>query len=226
MRLQHPRRAVLVSLCIVLAAAAGGVAYAASTATSSQIIYACSSPGGTLSLLSHGHCASGYTKISLNRQGPTGPAGPGASTVRVTSNTSATSVLTRGVAGTGLSLTAICNATEVGATSNIYLLDTNASASYTVNGSYDLSAPGAHAFLVYDGGSHGNLASGLGVVELTQPAQLHANSEFVLQYDSGTGGLMTSDVTVTRAGHKVLIHLLLSQSASHCVAQAEIIPAT
>jgi hypothetical protein len=70
-----------------------------------------------------------------------------------------------------------------------------------------------------------DLTAGLGLIEFTQPAALNANGEFVLQYDTGTGGLMTADVTVTRSGHKVLLHLLLSQAASHCVAQANITPA-
>lgn len=234
MRLEHPRRAGLVALCVLIAAAAGGVAYAATTTTAPQVVYACSNSSGTLRLLSSGRCPSGYVKISMNRQGPrgltgprgsTGPAGPGATTVRVTSDTVATSSSDRIIAGTGLTLHAVCNAGQAGTSSGIYLLDTSASADYTVSGSYDLTAPGAHGFLVYDGGSHPNLAAGLGLIEFTQPAALNANGEFVLQYDTGTGGLMTADVTVTRSGHKVLLHLLLSQAASHCVAQANITPA-
>jgi hypothetical protein len=157
--------------------------------------------------------------------GPTGPPGPGAFAVRATSDTTTTSFQDHAIEGMALEVHVVCSAGEVGTQSGFYLLDTDGSAAYTVNGSYDLSAPGAHALLVYAGGSHPNLASGLGLVEFTQPAAVNSNSEFVLQFDSGSGGQMTADVVANRSGRKVVIHLYLYQSSTHCVAQGDVTPA-
>jgi hypothetical protein len=145
--------------------------------------------------------------------------------VRATSDTINTAFEDHAIDGMGLTVHVVCNTGAIGTSSGFYLLDTDGSAPYTANGSYNLSAPGAHAFLVYDAGSHPNLASGLGLVEFTQPAAFNSNSEFVLQSDSASGGQMTADVVATRSGEKVLIHLYLYQSSTHCVAQGDVTPA-
>jgi hypothetical protein len=223
-----------------VAAAATGITYAATTTTLS-VVYACTNSHGTLRLLSStGRCATGYTRIAMNRTGPrgprgytgstgprgsvgpTGPAGPGALSIHAASSTSTTDFADLPITGMGLTIHAVCSATQVGSQSGLYILDTDASADYDVVGSYNLSAPGAHAFLAYAGTSHPNLAAGLGPIEFTQPAQQNANSEFVLQYDSGAGGQMSADVTVKRSGKTLLIHLFLYQASAHCFIQADL----
>jgi len=244
-------RALRIALTIVagvaVAATAAGVTYAATSSTT-KVVYACANRTGTLKLLSKGICPRGYSKVAINKQGPrglTGPRGsqgvrgprglqgiqgdpgPGALTIRsATDSTSQTDVHDQLVPGTGLNVHAVCEAGD-GSASGVYLDDKDASASYAVTGSYDLQAPGAHAVLVYTGHTNGpNLASGLGLVEYTQSASLNSSSEFVIQEDSSTGGQMTADVTVTRGGERFILHLYVAESPTHCVAQAEIIPAT
>jgi hypothetical protein len=233
MQSQRIRRAILGVLgALVVAAAASGITYAA-TATTPQVLHACSNAHGMLRLLQNGHCPHGFSKVSLNKQGPrgltgargaTGPAGPRPFTVRAASDNATSSFQDHPIDGLGLTVHPVCNV-AAGSSSGLYLHDTTGSVGYTVNGSYNLTANGAHALLVYNGGSHPNLAPDLGLVEFDQPAQVGANAEFVVQYDAGAGGQLAADVVVTRSGKKVLIHLFLSQSSTHCVAQAEVTPA-
>jgi len=223
------RRFLLVAVlsAVALAAVASGITYAA-TSTTTATLHACANRAGTLRLLQHGKCPSGYAKVSLNRQGPrglTGPAGPGAFTMRAATDSSTTSVVDRALPGTGLTAHALC-AVGSGFQSALYLEDMTGTSSYTVNGSAENSSPGAHAVLVYGPSGHPNLPAGTSLVEISQSAALHANSEFVLFDDDSAGGQLTADVVVTRAGRKAIIHLYLYQSGTHCVAQAEVTPAT
>lgn len=223
------RRFLLVAVlsAVALAAVASGITYAA-TSTTTATLHACANRAGTLRLLQHGKCPSGYAKVSLNRQGPrglTGPAGPGAFTMRAVTDSSTTAVVDRALPGMGLTAHVLC-AVGTGSQSALYLEDVSGTTAYTVNGSADQTSSGAHATLVYDTGSHGNLPNGPSLVEITQPADLHANSELVLQSDTSAGGQLSADVVATRAGKKAIIHLYLFQSGTHCVAQAEVTPAT
>jgi hypothetical protein len=65
-----------VIVALVLAGAAGGVAWAATRATNSGVITACADPaGGQLFLSSNGSCAGGQTLVTWNEQGPQGQPG-------------------------------------------------------------------------------------------------------------------------------------------------------
>jgi hypothetical protein len=230
----HRRIAITVLVLAASAGAATGITYA-TTATTTKVVYACANAHGTLKLLSNGQCPTGYSKVAINKRGPrgargpkgdTGPAGPGTFTLKGVSTTTTVGSQQKAIPGMGLTARALCNASENGTQSSLYLFDDTASDDYTVVGSYNLSATGAHAFPAYQLSSHSNFPAGLGTIDFLQTKFLHANGEIVLQRDSSSGGLITGDVTVTRAGVVAVIHFLLYQGASNCLAQVDVTPAT
>src|SRR4051794_2351698 len=216
MGMPRGRRIAIVAVVLaVSAAAATGITYAAGT-TTSKVVYACANAKGTLRLLSKGKCPIGYLKVGINKRGPrgprgltgsTGPAGPGAMPLHAASTNATIDSVETAIPGMGLTALVQCSAGVQGVASILYFIDKDASANYTVLGSYDLSAPGAHAHLEFNGGTPGDLATGLGTVDYLETKQLNGNSALLLSYDSGTGGDMTADVAVARAGKTALVHV-------------------
>jgi hypothetical protein len=233
MALSRGRRiGVAVAVLGTSAALATGITYAATT-TTTKVVYACANGKGTLRLLSNGKCPTGYSKVGINKRGARGPrglrgpAGPGALSLHAASSTSTASSQGIGIPGMGLTAQVTCDAISSGATSVLSFTDETASAKYTVSGSYQLSAAtGTSVFLIYGGGSHPDLASGLNTIEYSQAKSLHAASQLEMQYAAGAGGDLTGDLAVQRAGKTALVHVVLHQDPSHCFVLAEVTPAS
>jgi hypothetical protein len=129
------------------------------------------------------------------------------------------------IPGTGLTMRAVCGPSN---TSAVYLTDDDGSAAYDVAGTYNLTTTGStHATVLYTGHlSDPNLAQGLGLVHLTQAADMGVASEFILSWGSGSGGTMRLDVSVARGSHHALVHAGMYLSASECLVQVDATPAT
>jgi len=243
------RIALTVAAGVTVAATAAGVTYAA-TSTTSKVVYACANRAGTLKLLSKGTCPRGYSKVAINKQGPrglTGPRGyqgtrgprglqgiqgiqgnPGPGAVAVAAETTSavqTNFADQAIPGVGLNLHAVCVAGNSGV-GGLYLEDEDTSAAYDVRGSYQLTTQGSgRANLVNNNNGGGpNLASGLGLVNYTQPVStVGTASEFVTTYNGG-GAEFVFDVTVARGSHVVLVHGYLHQASDRCLVQGTATP--
>jgi len=241
--LPRPGRALLVvGAAIAVVGAATGATYAATT-TSTSAVYACTNSHGTLRLLNHGRCPRGFTKIAINQRGPrgaTGPRGvqgvpgqpgiqgiqgvpgqPGPGAVAVAAETTAatTDFHETLIPGIQLTMHAVCAASTSGV-AGLYLMDESQSAAYDVKGTYNLATQGSgRALLVNNGGPTPNLATGLGLIDYTQQVRsFREASEFVTAYNAG-GAEFAADLTVTRGGMTVLLHVYLHQAADRCLVQ-------
>jgi hypothetical protein len=219
-----------------IAATSTGITYAATA--SSPTVYACASSHGTLRLLAKGKCASGYKKVSINKQGPrgatgktgktgatgktgkTGPQGPGGISF-VTATTADTTVSNQvgPVGATGLQIDAVCNAGASGST-EIDIFDTDGTADYRVGGTVGFSG-GSTAYPVYNGGQQGSFSTGVQPLSFTQTADKGANAELI-----NTGGDLTANLLVTRSGHTFTVTVHSSQSSARCETDVQVTPAS
>lgn len=169
-----------------------------------------------------GTCPSGYHRITLNRTGPRGPAGPGAWAVQAESS-SGSAFQDRSLAGLHLTVRAVCLAAD---SSAVYLMQdgTTAQSAYRVRGTASLASGSVGGLVYFDGAvQHPAFAVG-GPQPVSYDASYNGNgaaSEVVL--DSGTA---TADLVVSRGTASAAVHVALTQNGGPCLAQAVVTPLT
>jgi hypothetical protein len=218
--------------------AAGGFTAAAST-RSPRTVRACANSKGTLKLLSKkGHCAKGYSRVTLNKKGPKGapglrglrgPTGPGAQ------SSGATGTLASGfvagpsisVAGTDLTVLTQCQA----ATAAIVNID--GSTNYAVRGAAQATFAGNTAvteanFPIDAGDSQTVPIPNSGSLIDFSSNSGSADRSSALVAESGSSGKpkLGTTVLVTDGTATFTIDVFLSVDATSCSVAAQVTPSS
>jgi hypothetical protein len=120
----------------------------------------------------------------------------------------------------GLTPHASCNPAGV---SEFYLGDATSSGTYHVTAFTNADLRGSVTMTVHNGGiADQGVLNGLGRVEGTYASG--SVTEYVLQYNGSGDGLATADLTVTRSGKSLVVHVQLEQDAGGCSVQAWVTP--
>jgi hypothetical protein len=228
--------AVVAAAALSLSAVGG---FAVAAGTTPRAVHACANSKGELKLLSkNGHCAKGYSKVTLDKTGPKGAPGPrglrglpglaGPGAVASVATTTSTSAVADGpfvqVAGTDLSVSSDCLAAD--------------HATVTISGTSDYVARGgAQTALVGDAtadtfhqiqpdlGQSTAIPNGASMIEYTtNSGSFNRTSDIATHFVSSGSAQLAITLLVTDGTATFAIDVFLSVDASACSATAQAIP--
>jgi hypothetical protein len=216
-----------VAVGLVVAGAATGVAYAATSGGTT--VHACTNSKGTLRLIgAHGHCPKHFKKVSINQRGQTGargpkgntgntgPAGPGAVGLSVTSTSGLVTKESAPIAGSELTVEVLCDPAD---DAQVYLNLNAAGTPFTFEGTAAADLVGS--FLHESpGGSVASAALGstAKIVNGTEPGDAHS-VEF-----TASSGTVTANILVAQGSKMFNLQLGAFESGTSCWSHAMVTP--
>lgn len=216
--------------------AAGG--FAASASTSPQGLHACANAKGNLQLLTKkGHCAKGYSKVTLSKKGPKGAPGPRGlrgATGPGAQSSAATGTPTNefvdgpsiSVAGTDLTVLTSCQVAtdahvDIDGTTN-YVVRGAAQAALSGGGTtaanFPIDAGDSQTVAIPDGGSLIDYTSNSGSADRV--------SHLIANFGSSGSAELGTTVLVTDGAATFTIDVFLSVDATSCSVAAQVTPSS